>query len=354
MKLSISAYTRACVSAVIVVLACAAVPSVGAAVEDPLVRPSQISPVEGQQITAGTPVVFRIQTTPEETHNLWLHVSTSPVAGAGGVIASDTDIERFSVVPGQPGVFEAAPRYAGFPSFWMNTPGTYYWQAFRIHCYDATGPPDCTIESTVRTLVITQRPVTAQILGVGPPQGCYVTRSRVHVTATGFRPGAGVDLKFDGRYAAGTTADAFGNVDTSVSVPSPGSGPMQRRYSLSVTERDFPANTAAVNLLVANLAFKVTPFAFVRRGRKVLFQFSGMVQNRPVYAHYRLGGRTRANVRLGIARGPCGLLTVRAPMIPAGITRRGTWTVQFDAVPRYVATANPRLRGTIVVRTVLN
>ena len=83
----------------------------------------------------------------------------------------------------------------------------------------------------------------------------------------------------------------------------------------------------------------------------MLFRFSGMVPGRPVFAHYRLGGRTLANVRLGTAGQPCGLLTVRAVMIPAAIVRRGTWTVQFDPLPRYSPRTQPRLRATIVVRT---
>jgi hypothetical protein len=321
-------------------------------VEDPWIPPTLVAPADGAQIVAGTPIVFRIQTTPEETHSLWLYVSTSPITDAVGVIANETDIEPFSAVPGQPGLFEAAPTYFSFPSFWMNTPGTYYWQANRIHCYGPSGPPDCRIESVVRSLTIVPRPVTARIVGVGPSRACYISRSRVRLTAAGFAPGARVDLRFDTRYVGAATADANGTVATTVSVPSPGSGALQRRYRLSVTEQNFPQNTASVSVLVANLAVTATPSYFTRRGQKVLFRISGMVKDRFVYAHYRLGGRTRANVRLGVARGACGMLSVRAPMIPAQILRPGSWTVQFDPLRGYSPNANPRIRSTITVRII--
>lgn len=338
---------------VIAAIALLAVPARGAAVDDPLdlVPPTLLTPPDGGQVVAGTPVAFRIQTHPDETHTLTLQVSRSPAVDAEGVIGTDAEIDFFSPVPGQPGVYESAPTYHDYSGFWMNTPGVYYWQAYRIHC--AVSSSDCRLESAIRTLVITPRPVTAQILGIGPTRACYRTRDHVHVTATGFAPGASVELQLNGRFARSATADQFGDLDTTVTIPSAGYGPAQRRYRLTVAERNFPANTASTSILAANLAFTATPSYFVRRGQRVLFRFSGMVANRTVYAHYRLGGRTLANVPLGVARGACGMLTVRAPLIPARVSRRGAWLVQFDALRGYSPSANPRLRATVTVRTVV-
>lgn len=342
--------TRAVAVALIAAIVILAVPATGAAVDDPadLVPPTLLTPPEGGQSVAGTPVVFRIVTHPNETHSLYVRVSRSPAVDAEGVIGSDESIRNFSAVPDQPGVYEAAPTYYSFSSFWMNAPGVHYWQAYRIHC--AINTSDCLLESPVRALVVTPRPVTAQILAVGPTRACYISRSRVHVTAVGFKAGSDVTVRFAGRSAGAATADAFGHVDTSVLVPSAGIGPVQRRFLLSVTEDDFTANTASVSVLAANLAFTVRP-SFFRRGQKVLLRFSGLRSNRAVYAHYRSGGRTLANVRLGIARGACGLLSVRAQGVPSRIWRRGSWTVQFDSLPRYSPTANPRLRTSLTIRT---
>jgi len=351
MKPAVRGPARRLLIAVTAALAMLAIPATGAAVFDPLVPPTLLSPADGAQIVAATPVVFDIQTSPDDPGGfLWLHVSRSPAVDATGVIDSDADIEPFTAVAGQPGVFRAAPTYYSFPSFWMNSPGTYYWQAFRINCSGSLA--DCYIQSPIRTLVITPRPVTASITSIGPARACYRSRSSVRVHAAGFAPGASVELRFSGSYAASTTADALGNVSTTVAVPSAGIGPVQRRFALSVAERNFPQNTAKVSVLAANLDFTATPSYFVRRGQKVQFRFSGMVTSRGVYAHYRLGGRTRANVRLGAARGACGMLTVRAPMIPSAITRAGTWLVQFDALRGYSPSAAPQLRATIRVRSI--
>ena len=337
--------------AAVTLIAALAFPAGGDAVDDPadLLPPTLLTPAEGATVSAGTPIAFRIQTHPDETHSLWLRVSKSPAMDAEGVIGTDAEIETFTAVPGAPGIYEAAPQYFSYSGFWMNTPGVYYWQAYRIHC--TTGSSDCRIESPVRTLIVGQRPVTAQIIGVGPTRACYIARTRVHVTATGFSPGAAVVLRFDGRSGGGATADPFGHLDTSVLVPSAGSGPVQRRFRLSVAERNFPNNTASVSLLAANLDFDFSPTVF-RRGQAVRIRFSGMPANRAVYAHYRLSGRTRANVRLGLARGACGLLTLRAQPIPARIWQAGRWTVQFDAVRRYSPATNPRLRAGITIRRV--
>ena len=32
------------------------------------------------------------------------------------------------------GRFSAKMRFFDFPEFWLNNPGTYYWQAYRIDC----------------------------------------------------------------------------------------------------------------------------------------------------------------------------------------------------------------------------
>ena len=57
----------------------------------------------------------------------------------------------------------------------------------------------------------------------------------------------------------------------------------------------------------------------------------GFVPGRPVYAHFRFAGRTRADVRLGVARAPCGIVSRRMRQLPAK-ARIGRWTVAMDHV----------------------
>lgn len=81
---------------------------------------------------------------------LWLHVSRSPATDAEGVLGSDVESGRL-VPTAQAGVFTAAPTYSSSPTFWMNRPGTYYWQAHRISSF---GDPDGRVEGPVRRFVI--------------------------------------------------------------------------------------------------------------------------------------------------------------------------------------------------------
>jgi hypothetical protein len=41
-----------------------------------------------------------------------------------------------------------------FPSYYLNTPGTYYWQVFRISCVDRHGRLDCPQESRLGKFVV--------------------------------------------------------------------------------------------------------------------------------------------------------------------------------------------------------
>ena len=107
-----------------------------------------------------------------------------------------------------------------------------------------------------------------------------------------------------------------------------------------------------IRLKAASLAFSATP----RRAKpsaRTTFKLSGFEPDRVVYAHYRFKGRTRANVAIGRASNPCGILTTRRKQIPVRAPARGLWTVQFDHNRRFSPRATPRIRATIRVSQVL-
>lgn len=112
--------------------------------------PQQLEPAAGQSFAARTPIAFTIRTFAGDRY-LWLHVSRSPtVVDACGTIADEVELEPFRAT-GDPAVYEAKPTYFNFNAFWMNTPGTYYWQAHRIK--HGSGADGC-IESPVRSFTI--------------------------------------------------------------------------------------------------------------------------------------------------------------------------------------------------------
>lgn len=121
---------------------------------DPLAPPVPVSPTAGAAHVAGQQIVFQIRSEPGDSL-LWVHVSKSPQLDACGTIGFDAEIEPASATPADPSTYVAAPTYFSFPTFWMNSPGVYYWQVYRIHY--GSGADGC-VESPVQSFTITARP----------------------------------------------------------------------------------------------------------------------------------------------------------------------------------------------------
>lgn len=140
--------------ALVAVLAGALVLTAGASSRtSELTKPVLTQPAANQSIAAGTPLTFQIQTVPGDTY-LWLHVSKSSAIvdpRGGGVIGDDVELEPFTATA-NPAVYEAKPTH--YEGDWMDTPGTYYWQAYRIE-YDGA---DGRVVSEIRSFTISSPP----------------------------------------------------------------------------------------------------------------------------------------------------------------------------------------------------
>jgi hypothetical protein len=123
--------------------------------------PQPVAPADGYQHVGGSPPpTFTFAPGAGSTEYLWVHVSRSPVTDSTGIIGSDVDLEPFSA---------AAPAWTPtpytFPSYWLVTPGTYYWQPFRISYGD---DPDGYQEGAVRRFEVVAAPVPPPV-DPGPP-----------------------------------------------------------------------------------------------------------------------------------------------------------------------------------------
>ncbi len=119
-----------------------------------LTKPVLLQPGVNQSFTLGTPIAFQVQTIPGDSA-LWLHVSKSPSivdSRGGGVIDDDVELEPFAATVNS-SVYEAKPTY--FKGGWMDTPGTYYWQAYRI---EYGGGADGRVVSEIRSFTIKNPP----------------------------------------------------------------------------------------------------------------------------------------------------------------------------------------------------
>ena len=102
-----------------------------------------VSPKKGDSVPAGKRPTFKMNV--HGPGQVWVHVCDSKRKDADGLICTDESIGRARRKQGSR--FEYKARYFDFPDFWLNTPGTYYWQAHRISCED--GIDDCRIEGPI-------------------------------------------------------------------------------------------------------------------------------------------------------------------------------------------------------------
>jgi hypothetical protein len=125
---------RLLLAAPIAALALLAAPALGAGGITP------IAPQKGDTIPAGKRPTFKLRV--HGKGQVWVHVCKSKSKDADGLICSDESIGRARRVTGSR--FKYRPKFFDYPEFWLNSPGTYYWQAHRISCEN--GIDDCRIE----------------------------------------------------------------------------------------------------------------------------------------------------------------------------------------------------------------
>lgn len=112
------------------VLAALTVPAVAAAATKNGITP--LTPKQGATVKTASKPTFKLRVRGKGT--VWVAVSTSAKRDSEGVIksTSDTFFQRARRKNGN--LFQVRAKYFDYPEFWLNSPGTYYWQAYRIDC----------------------------------------------------------------------------------------------------------------------------------------------------------------------------------------------------------------------------
>jgi hypothetical protein len=183
-------------------------------------------------------------------------------------------------------------------------------------------------------------PAAASAAEITVDQQCYVQKvGTITVTGSGYTPSS-------------TATVVLG--PTSVTAPTDGSGaftatlrppkttlkhPGAQQLALIGTDAAGVVATTPVNLAKAGVD------GFPSSGRphqRITWNLAGLAGNKPIYGHWRIRGRTRADHRMGVPKGPCGVLHVRARQIPVKHIRFGTWLVQFDFNRHYDKHALPQ------------
>ena len=102
-----------------------------------------ISPARGATVAVGTRPTFRMRV--HGAGLVWVRVCRSPKRHRDGTICDSANFGRAHRRHGS--VFTYTPRLFRFEGFWLETPGTYYWQAYRLAC--TTMRKDCRREGAV-------------------------------------------------------------------------------------------------------------------------------------------------------------------------------------------------------------
>lgn len=172
-------------------------------------------------------------------------------------------------------------------------------------------------------------PAGASAAELAVNQDCYAENvGEVKVTGTGFTPGSATAIVLG---SANTTvpADADGNISAALTPPMttlrhPGA------QQLTLTATDAVGVAAGTPVNIVKPGADGVP-STSRPHQRIMWNIAGFPSSsKAVYGHWRIHGKTRANRRMGVPKGPCGVLHVRARQIEAKRVRFGIWLVQFD------------------------
>jgi hypothetical protein len=104
-----------------------AVPTVALAATKNGITPT--SPKAGKTIAVGKRPTMKGRVS--GPGQVYVHVCKSKKKDADGLICTKEAIQRAKKKGGK---FSVKLKFFDFPEFWLNSPGTYYWQAHRIAC----------------------------------------------------------------------------------------------------------------------------------------------------------------------------------------------------------------------------
>jgi hypothetical protein len=102
-----------------------------------------LAPKAGNSVPAGKALTFRMKVS-DPGAGVFVHVCKSSKKDKEGMICRKATILQAKK---RNGVFQAKQKFYDFPAFWLNNPGTYYWQAYRTACNASLD--DCKAEGPV-------------------------------------------------------------------------------------------------------------------------------------------------------------------------------------------------------------
>ena len=132
--------SRRLIALLIAALAAVTVVPVALAASKNGITPTQ--PKAGGSVAAGKAATFKGRL--RGGGKVFIHVCKKPKRNADGLICSKETLVQAKRSKGR---FNGKAKFFDFPAYWLNKPGTYYWQAHRVRCEE--GLADCYQEGPV-------------------------------------------------------------------------------------------------------------------------------------------------------------------------------------------------------------
>jgi hypothetical protein len=169
------------------------------------------------------------------------------------------------------------------------------------------------------------------------------------IAATGFTPGSLVTIRYATEAGAAPvfltsgTVDPAGNFTANAQAPS--FNPFDRQLqSIGLVASDSvnPAAVAGTAYQQVRVGYTTNP-ASGKPTRQATHTVRGFPTGKNTYLHFRFQGKTKRNVKLGLTKGACGVVSKRMRLLPT-TSRPGIWTVYADQKATYAKTTKPQLK----------
>jgi hypothetical protein len=184
-------------------------------------------------------------------------------------------------------------------------------------------------------------PAAAHAATLGVDAGCYTSGDTITVAGSGFTPNSTVRLA--GPAHVTVMADAAGAF-SGVALHAPRvQSARPRELELKANSTVDPSIRATVRFPVARALFWSNAPLSGSPAAVVTWRFAGFAQDKPIYGHLRRAGHGVTTRRFGIARGACGVLSVRAKRVALRRPRPGSWELKLDQSRVYAPTTPGRI-----------
>jgi hypothetical protein len=174
------------------------------------------------------------------------------------------------------------------------------------------------------------------------------------ISGGGFTPGGHVTIRYASKvspepvFLAGVTADAAGNIATAVTPPLFNRfNTQEQTFTLGAFDDTNPALVATTTYKQVRVGYITNP-PTGKPTRSATHTVRGFPVGKATYLHFRFGGQTRRNVRLGVTSAPCGKVSRRMNLLPTR-SRPGKWTVYVDQAKTYSKSTMPQLKYSFVI-----